>query len=230
MNLAAKHINLVCLILTITVSLTVIVWMQKTYPLDLDKYRSKLTFNEGIPSISAESLQLMSLGYDRLFSNLLWLRFLQYTPTEKVPPGQVSWIYYDLDTITNIDPEFYPAYEHGGIFLSVITEDKKGAEQILLKGTKVFPDRWRIFAYLAYHYQNELKDVDRGYEYYAKAAKISDAPKFLNIFASNYYAKKYSVQSSINFLEQLLSTTTDKTMKKRIIEKIQRLKVEGGHS
>ncbi|MCO5144473.1 MAG: hypothetical protein M9962_15450 [Oligoflexia bacterium] len=215
------------LVTILILSLSTVIGFQKTAPLNLDKYRSQQTFNEGIASFSAESLRLMSFGYDRLLSNLLWLRFLQYTPVEKVPPGQVSWIYLDLDTITNIDPDFYPAYEHGGIFLSVITEDKKGAEKLLLKGTERLPNRWRIFAYLAYHYQNELKDIDKGYEFYAKASKISDAPAFLNIFASNYYAKKYSIQSSIDFLESLLLNTKEEHMKKRILDKIQKLKNEG---
>ncbi len=181
-------------------------------------------FNENFYSYSADTLRAMTFGYSRAAGVLLWLRFLQQTPPRKVEHNQVSWIYRDLEALTELDPEFYPAYEHGGIFLSVITEDKRGAEQIMLKGTKVFPDRWRIRAYLAYHYQFELDEQQKAAEQYRIGAKLPGAPWLLGVIASSYIQKKEGKEQSISFLENMLKDATDPVMRKKFELKLAKLK------
>jgi hypothetical protein len=184
-------------------------------------------FNENFSNFSAPTLRAMSFGYDRAAAALLWLRFLQQTPPRKVGKNQVSWIYRDLDAITEIDPEFYPAYEFGGIFLSVITEDKRGAEQILLKGTRAFPDRWRIRAYLAYHYQFELGEPEKAAEQYLAGSKLPGAPYLLGVIASSFIDKKQGRAQSIRFLEGMIRESKDPAMRAKFEDKIKKLK-EGG--
>jgi hypothetical protein len=181
-------------------------------------------FNEGFYSYSADTLRAMTFGYGRAASVMLWLRFLQQTPPRKVEKNQVSWIYRDLDALTEIDPEFYPAYEHGGIFLSVVTEDKRGAEQIMLKGTKVFPDRWRIRAYLGYHYQYELEDHEKAAEQYRIGAMLPGAPYILGLIASSYIKKAQGRDQSIQFLEGMVREATDPGMRKKFEDKLRKLK------
>ncbi|MGZ3738285.1 MAG: hypothetical protein ACXVB9_02855 [Bdellovibrionota bacterium] len=184
-------------------------------------------FNENFSTFSAPTLRAMTFGYSRAASALLWLRFLQQTPPRKVEKNQVSWIYRDHDAITELDPDFYPAYELGGIFLSVITEDKRGAEQILLKGTRVFPERWRIRAYLAYHYQWELLEPDKAYTQYLAGAKLPGAPYLLAVIASSYMNKTGAKGQSIQFIEDMLHDTKDPFMRARFEEKLKKLKKGG---
>jgi len=181
-------------------------------------------FNETFYSYSAQTLRAMTFGYSRAAGALLWLRFLQQTPPRKVEKNQVSWIYRDLDALTEIDPEFYPAYELGGIFLSVITEDKRGAEQVLLKGTRVFPDRWRIRSDLGYHYQFELNEPEKAFEQYLAGSKLPGAPFLLGVLASSYINKNVGREQSIVFLEGMLQENTDPKMRAQFSEKLKRLK------
>lgn len=181
-------------------------------------------FNESFPSYSANTLRIMSFGYSRMMSSLLWLRFLQHTPPTKVDRNQVSWIYRDLDAMTEIDPEFYPAYESGGIFLSVITEDKKGAEQILLKGTRYFPDRWRLRAYLAYHYHLELGLPELARAQYEIGATLPGAPGLLAERASSMLAESKGKVYGIRFLEDLILETKDAVIRERLELKLKRLR------
>lgn len=184
-------------------------------------------FNENFTNYSATTLRAMTFGYSRAAAALLWLRFLQQTPPRKVEKNQVSWIYRDLDALTEIDPDFYPAYENGGIFLSVITEDKRGAEQILLKGAKAFPDRWRIHAYLAYHYQFELKEPEKAAEQYLIGSKLPGAPYLLGVIATSYVDKTKGRDAGIQFLENLLKDAKDPFMRAKFEEKLKKLKEEG---
>lgn len=181
-------------------------------------------FNEKFYSYSASTLKAMTFGYSRAAGVLLWLRFLQQTPPRKVELHQVSWIYRDLDALTELDPEFYPAYEHGGIFLSVITEDKRGAEQVMLKGTKVFPERWRIRAFLAYHYQYELDEQDKAAEQYRIGATLPGAPYLLGMIASSYIKKSQGRKQSVQFLENMLKDASDPQIIKKFKDKVSKLK------
>lgn len=181
-------------------------------------------FNESFPSYSAETLRTVSFGYSRMMSSILWLRFLQHTPPKKVEAGQVSWIYRDLDALTEIDPDFFPAYEMGGIFLSVITEDKKGAEQILLKGTKNFPERWRLRAYLAYHYSIELGQPELARNQYEIGAKLPGAPALLAMRAGSLLAETKGKEQGIKFIEEMIDLTKDPAVLERLKLKLKKLK------
>lgn len=164
-------------------------------------------FNEGFPTFSSESLNFMSFGYSRVMSNLLWLRFLQNTPPKKMGNNEVSWIYLDLDAISTIDPEFEPVFHQGAIFLSVITEDKRGAELLLNKGTRLYPNDWQIHSYLAYHYQFELKDPVRAEAEYALAAKSPDSNPLMGLLAARLRAKHEGAYAAIELLRNLRDAT-----------------------
>src|SRR3990167_6325844 len=94
-------------------------------PLPL-KEKITFAFNEGFPSFTPETIRAISFGYAFAFGSSLWVRFLLHTPPEHMGATEVSWIYLDLNAISVIDPDFMPIYTHGAIYLSVVTEDKRG--------------------------------------------------------------------------------------------------------
>jgi hypothetical protein len=207
-------------------SLGIVALLQEYVPQERLTDKIVFDFNENFSNFSAPTLRALTFGYERAASSLLWLRFLQQTPPSKVQKGQVSWIYRDLDAITELDPGFYPAYENGGIFLSVIREDKKGAEQILLKGEREFPERWRLYAYLAYHYQWELYEPSKAAEQYRLGAKLPGAPYLLGVLASSFIKKESSSEDSERFLEGLLHEAKDPAAKIKFEEKLKQLREE----
>lgn len=215
-------------LIALIVALSGVVWIQYHYPQTRLTDNITFEFNETFANYSAETLTFTTFGYRRAASALLWLRFLQQTPPRKVEPGQVSWIYRDLDVVTLLDPAFYPAYESGGAFLSVITEDKLGAEKILLKGIREFPRRWRLYSYLGYHYQFEMNDPLRAGETWLAGSRLPDAPPILALRASSHLAKVQNVEAGIEFLENLLKQATDPGVRGKLEEKLSRLRKSGG--
>lgn len=180
-------------------------------------------FNEKFMTFSPEVLRSISFGYARAASSLLWLRFLYHTPPRKVGAGQVSWIYLDLTIISTIDPDFYPTYERGGIFLSVITEDKLGAEKILLKGVERFPDKWRMRAYLAYHYAHELGDVAKAGQQYYIAMNLPGAPSFFRLRAASYLSESGRKDEGMTLLKEMYKSTDDPVIRKHLEKKALKL-------
>lgn len=177
-------------------------------------------FNDRFPTFSSDSLRLMSFGYPRILSGLLWVRFLIQTPPERVPENELSWIYFDLDSITNIDPDFLPAFEIGGLFLSVVTTDKKGAELLMEKGLAHYPNSWKLHSYLAYHYEYEVNKKEKAGPHYLAAAKIPGAPYLMGILAARQLSKSTSIQTGIEFLENMKKNSDNENTRKRIQERI----------
>ena len=176
-------------------------------------------FNEGVPSFKGDTLSFISFGYPHLITNLLWLRFLQATPTTKVPKGETSWIYYDLNTILDLDPYFLPAVHQGGIFLSIITEDKEGARLLFEKGTRLFPNDWRTRAYLAYHYDWELGNKAKAGENYLIGSKLPNAPIILGLLAARFSADQNNMDAGIAVLDDLIQQTKNPLAREHFLKK-----------
>lgn len=204
-----------------------VIYLQQSRPQAPLANQVTFAFNEGKPILTPGVGRLVSFGYPRALSSLLWLRFLQYTPSEHVPTGERSWIYYDFLTISRLDPDFLPVYTMGALYLSVINEDHRGAEEILRRGEELHPHNIKILANLAYHYQYEVNDRARAAEYFAKAAREPGAPAIYSIMASNYLRKSESNDAAITYLSEMAARTGDDKVKEKIAQKIELLRKEG---
>lgn len=209
--------------LLLFLSALAVVGLQRYWPQRPVTDTVTFAFNERKPSLPSDVIRVATFGYQRVVSNLLWLRFLQFTPVEKVPPGLFSWIYFDLDTISTIDPEFQPVFTQGAVFLSVITEDKRGAELLLQKGVGLFPHNWQIMGTLAYHYQFELDRMEEASRYYRQASLLPGAPWLYAALAIRD-GEKQGRQKAIQLVESMLEAAQDEEVKKRLGERLERLR------
>lgn len=215
-------------ILIAAISLGAVVAVQETKPQEPVTQNVTFGFNEGFPSFSADSLRLVSFGYPRVLSNLLWLRFLQHTPPKRIEEGAVSWIYLDLDAISTIDPEFKAVFQQAAIFLSVVTTDKRGAELLLEKGIRLYPEDWRILANMAYHQHFELGNLAKAADAYLRAGRIPGAPPIFTIVGAGILAKRGDLDNSIRFLHEMKERTKDEKIRARLDDRIRTWKKKYG--
>lgn len=207
-------------------------------------------FNDGFASFSPDFLKATSFGYSRFVSSLLWMRFLQHTPPAGMGSDDVSWIFLDLLAISEIDPDFYPVYLQGAIFMAVITEDIKGSTYMMEKAVRRYPNYWRIRAQLAFHYENNLGDLKRAAEQFEAAALLPGSPAYFKALAVTTYTKAedesikehkfefpdyyaplfFSVPAekpppdySIQLIQRMLASAKDKDVKERLREKLDKL-------
>jgi hypothetical protein len=217
----------ILLLIAIALGFTAEGFLQWRYPQPPASEGVTFAFNEARPTVSPEVARVASFGYSHFLSSLLWVRFLQATPPEKVPEGSRSWIYYDLHTIASLDPDFVPVFAQGALFLSVITEDKLGALDLLERGVKLHAKDWSVLGALAYHYQFELGEPEKAGPLYVEAAKLPGVPWLISVQAASFLAKRDSVEAGVAFLKRLEADTQDEQIKKRIQEKITKLEARG---
>ncbi len=160
-------------------------------------------------------IQHFSLGYRDFLANLMWLRFIQdadFCSFEKGKPVykgdikhcELGWSYRMVDAISELAPRFKTPYTLSSILLSVFTGDKKGAEKILLKGLKYFPNDWKINFYAAYHYAVDVKKPELAAHYAYQSAK-NGGPYWMYSLAAKQYAEEGHLLLGETILKNLLN-------------------------
>lgn len=138
------------------------------------------------------TLVYFSLGYKDFMANLMWIRLIQdadfcsfkkgipvYTGSKKY--CKKGWSYNMAEAITQLAPRFKIVYSFSNIMLSVFAGDKIGAESILLKGLKYFPNDWYLNFLATYFYSIEIKNTKLA-AYYANQSAKNGGPSWLYNF------------------------------------------------
>ena len=150
------------------------------------------TFQEKPPlyfTPPAELLPHIVLGYKDFVAHWLWLRLIQsadFCSFEKGRPlymgylktCELGWSYRITDAITTLAPRFKKPYTFSVVMLSIFAGDTKGAERILLKGLKHFPQDGQLNFYASYFYSFEKKDLKKS-AFYAHLSAKNGGPKWL---------------------------------------------------
>jgi hypothetical protein len=174
---------------------------------------------------------LFNLGQKRLISSYLWINTLLNSDIDHYENDKLdSWFYLRLETITNIDQRFYEAYLYGGQYLSVIKDDKKGAELIFTKGLKQFPQDYDLNFYTGFHYYFELglpKVALKHYEKIYRNPKTQRvAPYLPSLVAKLKISQGYSLKNAFNILSTTLLQSTDERLREKIKKSLYALKAE----
>ena len=98
-------------------------------------------------SAYSTALRHSPAGFRLAAAYWLWILFLQQDPkpnhaTLSPQEGGLSTAYWQLETITNLEPRFETAFYAGSIDLSILEHDNQGATRILQKYTQFYPTSW----------------------------------------------------------------------------------------
>ncbi len=193
----------------------------KKPPLILDKQDTAININK-------EVLVFLSAGNKRLITDLLWVQTLLESDIGHYNKKDLnSWMYLRFMTIAYLDPHFYENYLFGGQYLSIVKDDLMGAVDLLLKGTKFFPQDYNLRYYLGFTYFYELGDSKNGAKWLESIMNHPKAPSFIKIIVSKLKfenTKDYDV--TLLFLKDLIASTKDKYLKEKLLKDLYSVKAE----
>lgn len=169
---------------------------------------------------SGKYLSTVSLGYDQVIADMLWIRTTTYFGTHLMTDQNYPWLYNMLDVLTSLDANFSFPYIFGGIILSLDTNQVEKSNMILKKGMKVFPDLWRFPFYIGFNYYYHMNDPALAGQYLEIAANHPDSPAYIKTFAATIYTKAGKKKKSIEFLKKLYNNADNELLKERIKKKI----------
>lgn len=208
-------------------------WLLLVFGVQVQMLRLSDHIQENSPTFlnpPPEYIERFGFGFEEALADSFWLRWIQDSSTcqtyekEKasVPvhedKGQYkdprhkicdnSWSFKMLDAVTKLAPRFKMPYEAGGIYLSVLVEDYKGAKVIFDRGVENYPDDWHILYRAAYYYLFDNQDFKKAAELMERAGKAG-APSWVEFLAARLYSKSGQKELGISTLESFKRTLKD---------------------
>ena len=172
-------------------------------------------YQEALYLPKGPALKVMSFGYQNVLSRLLWFNTNNYFGKHYRGDKNYKWLEHMCDLVTTLDPRAYKVYEFAALMLAWEANEPKKALKILTKGMNTpeledDPWFWKLTYLRGFTYMYFLNDSVRAIEDFKVAATLPNAPASVASIA----AKKltFSVDdpaTAIEFLEQMLETTTD---------------------
>ncbi len=198
----------------------------------------------------SKNIKGFTFGYDDFLASAMWVRLVQdfhicdqnsrkveypefkdkVNPldeilTRELPPSRCEdgWVYQMLDVITDLQPEFRSAYVDGATMLSVLVDDRKGAQKIFHKGIKNYPEDWELLYRAAYHEMFEMQDAESAKGLMLKAAKRG-APKWVYSLAAQLFSRTGQGVFALSILESVLERDLAGNFSDRIKRRIKIIK------
>lgn len=213
----------------ISLSLALIFYGSAIYlNLDLAKPKIEISKQDSAINFNTTFLKIFSIGNKRFFSDILWIQTLLESDEEHYKNKDLnSWMYVRFNNIAELDPQFYENYIWGGIYLSIIKDDRLGAASIFEKGLKVFPNDYKLNYNAAFNYYAQLQDYKRAHELFSKIENYPEAPKFLvTLNAKIKFQNDFDYEGTIAFLLDHYAKSNDEMLKSKIRDNLYALKAE----
>jgi len=171
---------------------------------------------------SGNMLSIISLGFDQLAADILFIKMIDYFSTHLMTDRSYIWLYHMADLITTLDPHFRFPYIFAGLMLNLEGSQFENARKILTKGQQVFPDDWYFSFALGLNYFFGSADFLTAADYLENARRLG-GPAYLGSFAAKLRANGKTRETTVEFLHLLYNNFRDKNIKKIIMERIREL-------
>lgn len=185
------------------------------------------------PVLPSPVLKITSLEHDGIFADLLYLKALVFHGStyegdgkkqRQVKEWEYAWIYHTLKASTDLDPYFLDPYFLANSVLVWEANRIREANSLLEKGARYrYWDYWLPY-YLGFNYYYFLDDNTKAAEFLMEAARRPDAGSFIPFLAARIAYKGNRTENAIIFLEGILKTTKDDSMRKDYETRLETLK------
>lgn len=206
-----------------------------------ERYRSTQRYEDVYYLPPAEWLRVLSLGWDEVAADLLWMRALVYFGEEFRHGGGLSYVFDYGDAIVALDPHFGAAYRWMGMAalyrpVEVTTDDVERAVAFMQRGEELFPNdgelAWNIGAALVFELPGMLGDDvegirrarERGLPYLMKAVRLGAAPEWAALTNASLLAQIGRREQAIRHLVQMHALVDDPATRAQIEERIRVLR------
>ena len=178
---------------------------------------------------SGEQIKKMSFGLEGLVADIYWIRTMQYfgrklmynpegtTDTRRIRMDLLAPL---LNIIVRLDPHHMSAYRFGAIFLP--ERDLPAAIDLLERGIRENPDKWRLHQDLGYIYW-QAGDYAKAAECYDRGSQVPGALWWMRDLAGLMRIKGGSREAARIIYEGYV-TSEDENIRKQAIDRLEQLR------
>lgn len=175
---------------------------------------------------SGKFLGAVTVGYDNLAADLVWLRAIQYYGEHRMTDAKYEYLGHILDILTTLDPRFVGAYTFGSLLLSDDAKEPHRALELLDKGIRNNPEDWRIPFTKGFINYVFLRDYFKAGKYFEMASRLDGAPGMAARFASFAYQKGGDRMTAISLWTELYLRSDNEIEKVMALRYIKELVAE----
>lgn len=171
-------------------------------------------FRQKIKLPDSQVLKIITLGYDNIYADWLWLQSIQAFGSGWITEDRTAVpIYQYFDTLTDIDPKFISAYRFGNLIVGDNRKDHEHGQLILKKGVFKNPNNYDIPYLGTYNAIWTMGDMDQARWFARYLARNEDAPAFMRRLEEYIEREtgRYDVALEFNiryYLEYMVSNNT----------------------
>jgi hypothetical protein len=179
---------------------------------------------------SAKLTKIASMEFAPLMADLYWTKAVQYYGNKRLKQEKgLDLLWPLLDVATTLDPNLIPAYEFGSMFLAEKAPNGAGrpdlAIQLIERGIRENPDRWRFYASLGYIYYFDVHDYTKSSEAFLRGSKLPGALEWMKIMAARIAAVGSSLETSKFLWAEIARSSTDPMVRKNARTHLQLIRV-----
>ena len=168
-------------------------------------------------------LQQASFGESTAWSDLMWLRGVQYYGHRRQVDNVFTHMAHVFDIITSLDPRFQSAYVFGGTSLCQEGNQFPAGVRLLEKGMRANPHEWIYPFQLGFVHYVGKRDLTRATFDFAQAARQPEAPDYCERFAAWSGQRAGYEAVAFELWRHVAETTDNAVMRDKAIEYLRRL-------
>lgn len=157
--------------------------------------------NSGIPE---RYITPPSFDFENIMADVLWLRVIQLLGTIYLDQGSltsqedIDKIYSIFSRIITLKPQFTPAYEYGGLALSVPAPEL--SLSILERGISNSPEsEWKLLFYAGMVARHWMNDPVKAHSYSKKLQAFPDRPAYVDRFFARTASQAGDLETALDF-------------------------------
>lgn len=173
-------------------------------------YKSKpksFAINRQYHSLSPDAslTRFINAGHNRAMADFLWVHTLMESDLDHYKNGDLgSWIYLRLREIVIFDKKFWEAYYYGSEYLMIVKNDLHGAQDLLEKGLKIYPDDFGLNFKMGYLLAIELRKPQEAYPFFYKVRNDPHRPLIFDSLLSKLAFSNLSPEDTMGLIRESL--------------------------
>ena len=175
---------------------------------------------------SGRFLQIASLGYQTLASDLLWLKGIQYYGEHRRGDRYYPLADHIFSTITDLDPKFLGAYRFGAFVLAQDMGQPAAGIQLLKKGMVSNPGSWQLPFDLGFLYFTSADDDAKAAHFFKMASRFGDSPDIARRFSAFAYRRAGRADVALSLWEEIYRSSTNSVIKESALYSINSIRRE----
>ncbi len=178
---------------------------------------------------TTEALRFVSLGYEELTADLLWLRTVTYYGEWREGGHGMAFFRELAHRVVELDPYFTDAYRFAALVLADDLDAMDEALALLEEGMQAMPDNWWLPFEAGFLEYTVRLDDKAAYQWFVRAAQVPGAPDIPKRFAAFVASRAGDLEVSFELWRFVAETTQSEQMRRKALQYMEELKaaIEG---